>query len=195
MLRLKLNYVSKRGPRLRPQLHGQYLTHDIFICVSFNENQLTWLQMPLRFVVKGPIYSNTKVQEMAWHHAIIWSKVDTDIWRHGTLDHNMVMGNYVCVLILRRQHHVFSSRNLMQRWNLFQDDFIKRKHYPRYWPFVRRIHRSRANSPHKERPVTWSFDVFFDLCLNKQLNTQSWGLWFEIPSHPLSRQSNDITIG
>ena len=144
MLRLKLNYVSKRGPRLRPQLHGQYLTHDIFICVSFNENQLTWLQMPLRFVVKGPIYSNTKVQEMAWHHAIIWSKVDTDIWRHGTLDDNMVMGNYVCVLILRRQHHVFSSRNLMQRWNLFQDDFIKRKHYPRYWPFVRRIHRSQA---------------------------------------------------
>ena len=29
------------------------------------------------------------------------------------------------------------------------DDVIKWKHFPRYWPFVRGIHRSPANSPHK----------------------------------------------
>ena len=29
------------------------------------------------------------------------------------------------------------------------DDVIKWKHVPRYWPFVRRIHRSPVNSPHK----------------------------------------------
>ena len=29
------------------------------------------------------------------------------------------------------------------------DDVIKCKHFPRYWPFVRRIHRSPVNSPHK----------------------------------------------
>ena len=29
------------------------------------------------------------------------------------------------------------------------DDVIKWKHFPRYWPFVRRIHRSSVNSPHK----------------------------------------------
>ena len=28
-------------------------------------------------------------------------------------------------------------------------DVIKWKHFPRYWPFVRRIHRSPVNSPHK----------------------------------------------
>ena len=32
-------------------------------------------------------------------------------------------------------------------------------------------------------PVTRSFDVFFDLCLNKQLSKQSWGWWFETQSH------------
>ena len=42
------------------------------------------------------------------------------------------------------------------------DDVIKWKHFPRYWPFVRGIHRSPVNFPHK-RPVTWSFDVFFHL--------------------------------
>ena len=34
------------------------------------------------------------------------------------------------------------------------------------------------------RPVTRSFDVFFDLRLNKWLRKQSWGWWFETPSRP-----------
>ena len=29
------------------------------------------------------------------------------------------------------------------------DDIIKGKHFPHYWPFVRGIHRSPMNSPHK----------------------------------------------
>ena len=35
-----------------------------------------------------------------------------------------------------------------------------------------------------QRPVTRSFDVFFDLCLNKRLSKQSWGWWFETLSSP-----------
>ena len=31
----------------------------------------------------------------------------------------------------------------------WHDDVIKWKHFPRYWPFVRGIHRSPVNSPHK----------------------------------------------
>ena len=31
------------------------------------------------------------------------------------------------------------------------DDVIKWNHFPRYWPFVRRIHRSPVNSPHKDQ--------------------------------------------
>ena len=38
-----------------------------------------------------------------------------------------------------------------------------------------------------QRPVTRSFDVFFDLCLNKRLSKQSWGLWSETPPRPLWR--------
>ena len=44
-----------------------------------------------------------------------------------------------------------------------------------------------------QRPVTQSFDVFFDLRrLNKQLSKQSWGWWFETPSRSLWRQCNDV---
>ena len=32
---------------------------------------------------------------------------------------------------------------------LIHDDVIKWKHFPRYWPFVRGIHRSPVNSQHK----------------------------------------------
>ena len=40
------------------------------------------------------------------------------------------------------------------------------------------------------RPVTRSFDVFFDLRLNKRLSKQWWGWWFETLSHPLWRHRN-----
>ena len=36
-----------------------------------------------------------------------------------------------------------------------------------------------------QRPVTRSFDVFFDLRSNKRLTKQSWGWWFETPSPSL----------
>ena len=45
-----------------------------------------------------------------------------------------------------------------------------------------------------QRPVTRSFDVFFDLCLNKRLSKQSWGWWFGTPSCSLWRHCNDIYI-
>ena len=41
-----------------------------------------------------------------------------------------------------------------------------------------------------QRPVTRSFDVFFDLRLNKRLSKQSWGWWFETPSLSLGRHRN-----
>ena len=43
-----------------------------------------------------------------------------------------------------------------------------------------------------QRPVTRSFDVFFDLPPNKRLSKQSWGWWFETPSRPLQRHRNVV---
>ena len=41
-------------------------------------------------------------------------------------------------------------------------------------------------------PVTRSFDLVFDLRLNKQFSKQSWSWWFETPSHSLCRQCDAI---
>ena len=43
-----------------------------------------------------------------------------------------------------------------------------------------------------QRPVTRSFDIFFDLRLNKRLRKQPWSWWFEMVSCPLWRHCNDI---
>ena len=48
----------------------------------------------------------------------------------------------------------FSSHNTVH------DDFIKWKHFPRNWPFVRGIHRSPVNSPHQGQ---WRTALMFSL--------------------------------
>ena len=42
-----------------------------------------------------------------------------------------------------------------------------------------------------QRLVTRSFDVSFNLRLNKPLSKQSWGWWFETPSRSLCRHCNE----
>ena len=65
------------------------------------------------------------------------------------------------------------------------DDVIKWKHFPRYWPFVRGIHRWIPHTKASE-----SFDVFFDMRPNNRLSKQPWGWWFETPSRSLWRHCN-----
>ena len=73
------------------------------------------------------------------------------------------------------------------------DDVMKWKPFPCYWPFVLGLHRSNSSVTGEfpsQRPVTRSFDAFFDLRPNKRLRKQSWGWWFETSSNPLWRHCN-----
>ena len=47
-----------------------------------------------------------------------------------------------------------------QDCTIIHHDVIKWKHFPRYWPFVRGIHRSPVNSPHKGQ---WRGALMFSL--------------------------------
>ena len=57
---------------------------------------------------------------------------------------------------------------------VWHNDVIKWKHFPRYWPFIRGIHRSPVNFAHKGQ---WRGALmgFFYLRLNKRLSKQSRG--------------------
>ena len=46
----------------------------------------------------------------------------------------------ICRFTIQKLYHIYHHSH---------DDVIKWKHFPRYWPFVRVIHRSPVNSPFK----------------------------------------------
>ena len=65
--------------------------------------------------------------------------------------------------------------NIQGPWYYFWHDVIKWKHFPRYWPFERGIHRSPVNSPHKGQ---WRGALIFSLIcawLNGWVNNREAG--------------------
>ena len=83
-----------------------------------------------------------------------------------------VFENVVCklsLILLRPQLVTWLSKLTVH------DDVIKWKHFPRYWPFVRGIHRLPVNSPHKGQ---WRGALLFSLvcaCINGAVNTRKAG--------------------
>ena len=74
----------------------------------------------------------------------------------------IMLGWYLFYVIGQARQPLISWYPAMQIsfYNSFYDDVIKWKHFPRYWPFVRRIHRSRVNSPLKGQ---WRGALMFSL--------------------------------
>ena len=81
---------------------------------------------------------------------------------------------YMAYLLVPRH----KQRNLSKQTKTKQkqhDDVIKWKHFPRYWPFVRGIHRSPVNSPHKGQ---WRGALIFSLIctrINDWVNNREAG--------------------
>ena len=74
------------------------------------------------------------------------------------------------------------------QWSISHDDVIKWKHFPRYWPFVRGIHRSPVNSPHKGQ---WRGALMFSLIfawINGWVNNREAG---DLRRH---RAHYDVTV-
>ena len=65
---------------------------------------------------------------------------------------------------IKQQHCCRDALTLpWSRWRTgypIHDDVIKWKHFPRYWPFMRGIHRGPVNSPHKGQ---WRGALMFSL--------------------------------
>ena len=70
---------------------------------------------------------------------------------HGTTQYHIICNNLTTLHFL-----VWVTR----KNSAIHDDVIKRKHFQRYWPFVRGIHRWLVNSPHKGQ---WRGALTFNL--------------------------------
>ena len=119
------------------------------------------------FCISGPLWANPQITRSkkvkSWTY---WS-----LGRHVRLE----AGDYIIIIIL----WVSKRRDFYSNCH---DDVIKWKHFSRYWPFVMGIQWLPVDSSHKG-PGVRSFDVFFDLRLNKQLSKQlrrwhSRSLWY-----------------
>ena len=80
----------------------------------------------------------------AWINGWVNSREAGDLKHHHVHYDVTLMVWYLRVLVYRHDH----------------DDVIKWKHFPRYWPFVRGIHQSPVNYPHKGQ---WRRALMFSL--------------------------------
>ena len=95
-----------------------------------------------------------------------------------------------CISCIRGQlQHPFGQvMGCLLSSSLSHDDVIKWKYFPCYWPFV--WGEPVTGEFPSQKPVTRSFDVFFDLRFNKRKQSKRW--WFETPSLPLWSHCNDF---
>ena len=98
-------------------------------------------------------------------------------------------------MILRYQsYHILLSMRQLHSICRKHDDVIKMETFSALLAICAGNSSASGELP-AQRPVTRSFDIFFDLRLNKRLSKQSWWWWLEMPSCPLWRQCNgDIQL-
>ena len=97
---------------------------------------------------------------------------------------------WTCVLARCNVYWILCT--VVQWWlhemETFHDDVIKWTHFPRYWPFVRGIHRSQVNSPHKDQwPGALMFSLIF-VWINNWVNNREAG---DLRRH---RSHYDVTV-
>ena len=82
----------------------------------------------------------------------------------------------------------FANAITIDKFTCINNDVIKWKHFPRYWPFVRGIHRPPVNSPHKGQ---WRGALLFTLIcarINGWVNHREAG---DLRRH---RGHNDVNV-
>ena len=90
---------------------------------------------------------------------------------NGPVTRKMIQFDDVIMIFRAMMPHYWLSMSALGQHDLVQhrtamdchghnDDVIKWKHFPRYWPFVRGIPRSPVNSPHKGH---WRGALMFSL--------------------------------
>ena len=159
-----------------------------FTALCSNTSTVSIWQLDLKIVIQThyitfqdinlqPYFKIACVKSVLWH-ALISSVVNVSLsgrsWGYWTASNN-----FKCYSMLP-----YCVRFLWLDINI-HDDVIKWKHFPRYGPFVRGIHRSPVNCPHKGQ---WCGAVMFSLIcawtngwVNNQdtsdFRSQSHSLW------------------
>ena len=166
---------------------SQKMYHDLitylcnYICVVcivyFMWNECYWLMLQLpqnvTSTVCDVIYRNIKpnIDTMPLNIRVVTLSKSTQSIQQSTmptlspLTGIVITTNSGATIVTMTTVYIYCRgiteiRNLLSYFKWYHDDVIKWKHFPRYWPFVRGIHRSPVNSPHKGR---WRGALMFSL--------------------------------
>ena len=166
---------------------GLYLIRVCFIFIIVNHTVNMLLSLCMRFIWQGE------------NSAVIFCYEENVTCDHQWYNHCTHHGKQVSLFT---QASYYRNTNLSTNRRIPPWVFIK-SHWP-WWrhqmeTFSALLVICAGNSPvpgefPTQRPVTQSFDVFFDLRLNTRLGKQWWGWWFETLSRPLLRHRNAIVI-
>ena len=142
-----IDTITVDSPKYWHSLHQSVLYSDVLVVILRGKLHLTQDAIGveynkrhccIRFIFFKP--SKDEAGFIAWQHIVLWN--------NGFRE----MGGNI--------------ENISPRWHnewvgfWWHDDVIKWKHFPRYWPFVRGIHRWPVNSPHKGQ---WRGALMFSL--------------------------------
>ena len=117
---------------------AKYATHSIF-------RRIPWLFIDANDF-KLP-YSIQRFESFALIFVVLWNAAD-QVTRILILTNRLMTISFIewnRSSLVQINHNPDENRKCV----LVHDDVIKRKSFPRYWPFVRVSHRSPVNSPHK----------------------------------------------
>ena len=111
--------------------------------------QIFWRSLHLRWSLWVPIF-----------------KWVAETWTEVPATHLKIGGPVSLRLMTSQFKDIVSNTQKLKsvKYIFCHDDVIKWKYFPRYWPFVRGIHRSAVNSPHKGQ---WRGALMFSLICNR----------------------------
>ena len=152
---------------LRSRQNGWHFADDSSKYIFLNENERNLNKNSLNFIPKGPVNNiPALVQLMAWRRPGA-SHYQNQLW---------------LICFINDSYSIFPTawwRHQMETFSALLAICAGNSPVPGEFP--------------TQRPVTRSFDVYFDLRPNGRLSKQSWGWWFETLSRSLWRHRNGFT--
>ena len=172
---------------LRPRQNGRHFPDDILKCMFLDENLWISLRIPLKFLPKVRIDNTLAlVQIMAWrrpgdnHYLNQWWFNYWHIYASLGLSELTILKGFRMGLLpewlLSQWNDMMASSNgnILRVTGLCEGNSPVVGEFPTQWP------------------VTLSFGVFFELCLNHQLSKQARCWWFETPPCSFWRHCNEV---
>ena len=141
-----------------------FLLKNKWLCVRFP----SWLMLTIHISWQAALTYNTMT-------LVQWSKLG----ECGEMAHNIVL-NLMMYYKLNRAQNTVHMMTSMETFSALLAFCVGNSLITGEFP--------------AHRPVTRSFDVFFDLRPSKRLSKQSCGWWFETLLRPLWRHSSDIFL-